>query len=305
MTIVAERDLPTFFLLGAPKAGTTALWAMLRQHPEVYLPDHKEPHFFAYRDHDLAFGGPADARIMRHMVIRDEEAYRALFRGRPEAARGDASVMQLYVPGTEARIRAAVPDARLLVVLRDPVQRAFSSWLHLVRDDRETLPFEAALLAENERVEADWIPLWHYQQVGTYAAQLERWWRHFPQDQLHVVWYEDLRADPHGVLRRVLAFLDVDPAAEIDVDVRRNVSGLPRNRWLQRLLSRPHLAKEAVKRLVPGTLRERLVAALRNLNVADKPTLDPSTEASLRAHFVPEVERLETFTGRDLSAWKP
>lgn len=301
---MAERDLPTFFLLGAPKAGTTALWAMLRQHPDVFLPDRKEPHYFAYRDHALDFAGPADARIMRHMVVRDEAAYRSLYRGRSASARGDASAMQLYVPGTPERVRAAVPTARLLVVLRDPVQRAFSSWLHLVRDDRESLDFEAALAAEDERVEAGWIPLWHYRRVGLYAEQLSRWLDAFPERQLHVVWYQDLKRQPDVVLREVFAFLGVEAGIAVDTSLQRNVSGVPRSRFLQRALSRPHPVKDVLKRIVPARTRERWVAGLRRRNVGSRPLIDPVTASRLRADFVDDVERLEAMTGRDLSAWR-
>lgn len=301
--MTADRT-PTFFLLGAPKAGTTALYALLNQHPDVFLPAVKEPHHYAYRDHPLTFGGPADERIMRHMVIRDAQRYRALYRGRSETALGDASAMQLYVPGTEARISDELPNARFVVVLRDPVQRAFSSWLHLVRDDREWLSFEAALDAEPERIAADWIPLWHYVAVGRYAEQLTRWFEHTSPERFHILLHDDLRSDPVAALRDVFRFLDVDPNVEVDTTLERNVSGVPKSRALQRMLSRPHPVKDAAKRLLPPAVKDRLVTWLRRRNVGDKPALDAATASRLRARFDDDVAKLEELLGRDLTGWR-
>ena len=299
-----DRELPTFFLLGAPKAGTTALYAMLKQHPDVFLPARKEPHYFAYRDHPLEFGGPADVRIMRHMVIQDEGSYRSQYCGRPERATGDASAMQLYVPGTSERIRAAVPDARLIAILRDPVQRAFSSWLHLVRDDRETLSFEDALDAEDERIAAGWIPLWHYRRASRYAEQLERWFDVFPVDQILILFHDELRSNSAAVLGRTFTFLGVDPGVPVATNVERNVSGIPRSRRLQRILSRPHPLKDVLRRAVPGEVRERTIAWLRNRNVAHRPEIQPATAERLRDEVTDDVVRLEAMLRVDLSRWR-
>ncbi|HEX6473777.1 MAG TPA: sulfotransferase, partial [Candidatus Limnocylindria bacterium] len=133
--------LPNFLVIGAAKSGTTALWSLLRQHPQVFMPALKEPHHFAFDADQPApqFRGPG-ANLHRDAVT-GTDAYRALFADAGEAlAVGEASATYLYVAASVERIRAAIPDARLVAILRQPADRAYSSYLHLKRQGREPAP---------------------------------------------------------------------------------------------------------------------------------------------------------------------
>ena len=241
--------LPSFLILGAAKAGTTALYHQLRQHPDVFLSPVKEPSFFAYDGWPVETAGPGDAESARFLVT-DLAAYRSHWHGhREESALGDASPVYLYSPSAPASIARHVPDARMIAILRDPAERAFSHYLHMRRDGREPEDdFERALDIEAERIAAGWSWSWHYVQVGFYGLQVERYLDRFDPRQMRIYLYEDLRRDPRGLIRDVLGFLGVDPGFEPDVSARPNVSGLPRwpafDRLLRRLLNRPVLVKE-------------------------------------------------------------
>jgi hypothetical protein len=190
------RPLPDFLIIGAQKAGTTALYAYLRWHPGITGPSWKEVSFFD-RHYD-----------------RGERWYRGQF---PLRARGrlvgEASPGYLFHPLAPARVKETVPDARLIALLRNPVDRALSQYHFEVALGREPLSFDEALDAEPERLRADPQAWWDHGYVarGRYAEQLERWWLAFPREQLLVLTSEELAADPGRTYARVLAFLGVEP----------------------------------------------------------------------------------------------
>ncbi|MBA2671856.1 MAG: sulfotransferase [Gemmatimonadetes bacterium] len=298
--------LPNFLMIGAQKSGTTAIYAYLDQHPEIFMSENKEPGFFALDGLRPDFGGPGDARGERNRV-RDVERYKALFRGaagRPRA--GEASNIYLYLARARDRILSYIPTAKLVAVLRDPVERAYSAYRHLVRDGREPLAsFEEALAAEPARISANWHPHWHYKQRGFYYTQLKRYFDAFERDQIAVYTYDDFRANPRAVLRSIFLFLGVDPDFEPDLGMRHNVSGVPRSRLLHAMIARPSGAKDLLKRLVPVGPRRRLHAAFMKQNiVASEPKITEETQRALRAEYSEDILELEKLLGRDLSAWR-
>jgi hypothetical protein len=207
-------SLPNFLIIGAAKAGTNALYHYLRQHPQVYMSPWKEPKFFAFESEaDLGFraANGRDAPV-NASVILDQAEYEELFDDArdDELARGEASTHYLYVERSPARIKALIPDAKLIAVLRNPVDRAFSSYQHLVRDDLEPLDFGAALDAEPQRIAEHYAYLYRYTDMGFYSEQLDRYEKTFPENQLCVLLYDDLRSDPEGTCRRIFSFLGVD-----------------------------------------------------------------------------------------------
>jgi Sulfotransferase domain len=199
------RPLPNFLILGAQKAGTTALYAYLRWHPQVTGPSFKEVSFFD-----------------RHYA-RGERWYRAHFPARRREAIGEASPSYLLHPLAPERVAGVLPDARLIALLRNPVDRAFSHYQHEVALGREPLSFEDALAAEDERLRGEVERMlrdptyfshawWNYTYAarGRYAEQLERWYAAFPRERLLVLLTEELAQDPGATYRRVLDFLGLE-----------------------------------------------------------------------------------------------
>jgi hypothetical protein len=302
-------SLPNFLIIGAAKAGTNALYHYLRQHPQVYMSPWKEPKFFAFESEaDLGFRAEngRDAPV-NASVILDQAEYEELFddASDDELARGEASTHYLYVEKSPARIKALIPDARLIAVLRNPVDRAFSSYQHLVRDDLEPLDFDAALDAEPQRIAEHYAYLYRYTDLGFYSEQLDRYEKSFPESQLCVLLYDDLRSDPEGTCRRIFSFLGVDEHFVPDMSGEYNRSGVPKNRVMHRLLNPSAPMKRRLWNVTPRFARERLLDAqtkMVNRNLQRQTMPEPERDR-LRDVFREEVGRLETRLGRDLSHW--
>ena len=302
---LTPMTMPNFLMIGGAKAGTSSLYAYLRQHPQVFLSEVRECDFFALDGGLPSYHGPGD-KIAYRRYITDLDRYQRLFRragNRP--AVGESSDLYLDGPGTAGRIRQYLPDAKLLVVLRNPADRAYSQYKHLVRDGREPLAtFEEALDAEPERVALGWHPNWHLTARGFYGRQLEAYLELFPKEQIAVHLYEDYVADPLAVLRKLFEFLGVDPRFEPDTSLRYNVSGAPRSELLHAFLARPLAIKDALKPLLPAAFRHRVRARLMNRNIVpDRSRMSMKTRQRLIAVYRDDVLRLQTLIGRDLGAW--
>jgi hypothetical protein len=209
--------LPNFFVVGVPKGGTTALHALLAQHPDLYLSPLKEPKFYLCDGRPPPRGtqrGPGDAHSAREWVWRRTD-YEALFAAAPpDKLRGESTPFYLYDLTAHARMAADVPDAKIIAMLRDPVDRAYSNWNHLRSDGLEPIPsFLDALAAEDDRVARGWAPFWHYRRLGRYAEQLQSLYNYFPREQVMVLRYRELVDDPVGTMTRVDEFLGITPHA--------------------------------------------------------------------------------------------
>jgi sulfotransferase family protein len=209
--------MPDFLILGAQKAGTTALYAYLRWHPEITGPSFKEVSFF---DRHYTRG---ETWYRAHLPATPRQWVARQRHGRWPAV-GEASPSYLFHPLAPERVAALLPDARLIAVLRDPVDRAFSHYQHEVALGREPLPFEDALAAEEERMRGEVQRMtsdpsyfseawWNHTYVarGRYGEQLRRWFASFPPEQILVLFSDDLLQQPADTYARVLAFLGVDP----------------------------------------------------------------------------------------------
>lgn len=297
--------LPNFIVIGAAKSGTTSLYHYLAQHPEIYMSPVKEPRFFALEGHSLDFPGQPVPPSVRTTTRTTLESYEQLFAGvRSERAVGEASVIYLPHPRAPEAIARRIPDVRLIAVLRDPAERAYSSFLYQSLVGYETCAeFEEALAVEPERIRDDW-PWWcHYRDQGFYHRHLSRYLERFDPDQIRLYLYEDYSRDPHAVLADLFRFVGADDSFRANVATRHNPSGRARSRRAQTFLNYPHPAKEALKTAVPERWRRRLITMLQSANL-ERPPMRPETRAELVAGYAEDVGRLETLLGRDLSHWR-
>jgi hypothetical protein len=222
--------LPDFLLLGAPKCGTSALHNALAGHPDLLLSTPKEAKFFLTDGPPpTSGGGPGDVPTWGEHVWRRSD-YEALFAGaRPDALCGESTVFYLYDLEAQKRIRALVPKARLVAVLRDPVERAHSNWAHLRGAELEPeADFVRAVELEDKRIAAGWAHFWHYAAQGRYGEQLDHLFTLFPREQVLLLRYRELRDDPVGTADRVCAFLGVQTGLIAEVprhNVRPDVVG--------------------------------------------------------------------------------
>ncbi len=239
--------MPNFLIVGAPKAGTSSIYAYLKQHPDVYMSPVKEPHFFMLDNKKAAFQGPGDSDRFKSAVHRLED-YQRLFDGvRDEVAIGEASTTYLGSHVAAAQIKRCLPNAKIIAILRHPVDAAYASFLHLARDgDELQKSFSAALQAEKERIEMNWDPIWHHTKRGFYYSQVERYYQLFGKEQVKVYLYENFKQNPQSILQDMFAFLGVDKAFVPNMSTKYNVSKMPRSVALNRLLLKPNPFKKTV-----------------------------------------------------------
>ena len=296
---------PAFFVAGAQKSGTTSLWAYLRQHPDLYLPEPKEPHFWCGPGDGTPpeWSGDGDEHLVRQFVW-DPDHYSAIYQDGGHLLAGDCSTLYLVDPGVERRIAAARPDARVVALLRDPVQRAHSAWRMWRNSGLEDLTFSDALEIEDERIAAGWSPAYAYRANGLYATHVDRWLEVWPRDQLLLLRTDELAATPLETMRAVFEFLGVDPSFTPDVAERHNVRGdAVRSLRVAGMLRKRSRWKSLALRVVPPEVRQPAGRRLRSANT-DRRAPDASTLADLRRFYSADLDRLESLTGWDLTSWR-
>ena len=305
---MGSRRNPNFFIVGTAKAGTTSLYEHLGRHPEVFISPMKEPQYLALEDGVFiaSNGHKNTAQSIRSYppVVQTEEQYNALFAEvSSEKAVGEASTLYLYSKLAPQRIARRYPDAKIIIILRDPLDRAYSQFLHHVRDGHETTKdFWKAFSNEEERLDRG--PFWHYRRMGLYYAQVRQYVERFDNDQVHIVRFEEIKQNMSAVLRELFCFLEInDSIEETSVSVR-NKTGMPRSRWLNYLLflARRYPLLRRFTHLIPDVFR-RQIRAFRNRNLY-KPELNEEVRARCASTFLEDIERLETLIGRSFSGWK-
>ncbi|MGH1562085.1 sulfotransferase family protein [Mumia sp. DW29H23] len=300
---------PDALLVGAPKAGTSALHAALALHPQVFSSRPKEPKYYMCADAPPpAYRGPGDAHSQQEWIWRRED-YEGLFAGAPgDAVRLESTPFYLYLRNARRRIAEELPDAKLVAVVRDPVDRAYSNWMHLWSDGLEPVSdFVEAFGCEQERIAAGWAPFWHYRRLGLYGAQLEDLYRHVDGERILVLRYRDLVQAPVATLDRVCLFLGLEPGL---------VTEIPRDN------SRPYVAPGTVQDLAARAVRvgaragaylppqvwrrasRPLVSAMQWRGDTTRPTLDREARSALVETYLDDIDLLEKVTGQRFDDWR-
>lgn len=305
---MTERRPPDFFLIGVPKAGTTAVHAALTEHPGLYLSPVKEPKYYLCGDAPPpAYRGPGDAHSQQEWLWRRAD-YLAQFDGAPHGAlRGESTPFYLYHRDARRRIAEDNPGARLVVVLRDPVDRAYSNWMHLWMDGLEPVPdLVAASRLEQERIDAGWAPFWHYSGLGLYGEQLADLYTLFDRSQVLVLRYRQIVDAPGETMRRVFEFLGVPPIAveRIPSDNSRSFVG-PGAR--SAVLGRVIRAGAYLGQFAPPEHWRRIsapiVGQLHRGGDAHRPRLTPEQREELLGRHRDDIALLEEVTGESFADW--
>jgi Sulfotransferase family len=298
--------MPDFFIAGAPKAGTTALHVALARHPALCMSAVKEPKFFLTDGPPAAQGGPGDAKTSREHIWRRPD-YEALFDSAPAGAlRGESTPFYLYNRDAQRRIRAQLPDAKLIVVLRDPVERAHSNWTHLWSAGLEPIgDVVQACAEEDRRIAAGWAEFWHYISLGRYGEQLEHLFGLFPREQVLLLRYRALIDDPARALDRVCAFLCV-PQGVLTGISRENVTAHPDRTLRHRAVATALRAGSAVSAALPEHPGSGLIDHLERILQQDAAPRKPLTwdqRQALIPSFQADIKLLGSVTGEDFSDW--
>jgi hypothetical protein len=302
------RRPPDFFLIGAPKAGTSALHAALAQHPELYLSRVKEPKYYMCGDSPPpAYKGPGDAHSKQEWVWQ-RQRYLGLFDEAPDQMLcGEATPFYLYNRDARRRIAVDNPAAKLIAVLRDPVDRAYSNWMHLWMDGLEPCgDLVEAVHREQHRIDAGWAPFWHYRGLGMYGRQVADVLDHFPREQLLLVRYAELVADPTATLATVASFLGVG-AVEVPEVPRDNARVFVPPNLRTRTLSSLIRGGAQLGQFFPPQVWRRvsrpLVDQLHRGGEAARPKLTPAQRNELLKPHREDIALLEQVTGQSYQDW--
>lgn len=302
---------PNFLIIGAGKSGTTALYEYLAQHPQVFMSKVKETNFFELEGHDKLSGYDAsDPEGFFHYPwsVTDRKAYFDLFKdAQAGQAIGEASPMYLYGKKAVHRIREELPDVKIIVVLRDPVDRLFSRFYHLVREGREPSPEFADALQKGNI----WWKKNDLVQEGFYYTHLKKWYDNFPAEQIKVMLYDDLRKDPQAFVSEVYNFIGVNAEFNPDLDVEYNQSGRIKNKFKDRLIGQNGIIKRSVNAVFPQLvqwMKSNKKIRARYIEMQASNLEKPKLEKALRLQMINEIykyeiENLQALIGRDLRKW--
>lgn len=301
--------LPDFLVVGAPKAGSTAVHQALNRHPQLFLSSPKEPKFFLAdecRPDPRTHRGPGDAHSAREWIWR-RDRYERLFDPAPAGTlKGESTPFYLWDPAAHHRIHRMIPAAKLIAIVRDPIERAYSNWTHLWCDGLETEPdFLAACALEPERVAAGYAPFWRYLALGRYGEQFAHLFSVFPREQVHVLRYRDLIDSPAATLDAIATFLGVEPGLVADVPVS-NVSPWAASGTTDHVLRHLIRAGAALGAHLPPQIwrhAQRPVVTALHRNARTRPTLTIEARRELVSYFDDDIRELEHLLGTSFQDW--
>ena len=298
---------PTFLLIGAARSGTTAVAGALNKHPGVFVTDPKEPHYFAFHGRRPAFTGPDDDFWVNSVAVVDWDEYLALYPGGESfTACGDASATTLYYyERAIPEIARRIPDPRLVVLLREPVARAYSAFEFMRSLGLEPCEsFAEALRLESGRIAEGWQPLFHYAAESHYAEPVAAFVDHFGSDRVRVWFHDDLERDYAQTLAEILSFVSGESVSPASVPPRQivNAGGRPRSQLVIRAIAAGRKIEpvhHVMRSLTPYSTRQRIRRAL--LTKTDVP--DEARER-LTAHFAPDLAALRDVLDLDrMPSW--
>jgi hypothetical protein len=296
---------PNFFIVGSEKCGTTTLYYHLKSHHDIYFCEkYKEPYFFSTKYVKMPHQGINDE-------INDEKRagfdgfddYLELFKdATDEKIIGEASTDYLYYYQAAADIKAMNPEAKILISLRNPIDRAFSAYYHQVNKKIETLSFRQALEQEENRIRDNYSFIWRYKDLGLYYKQVKYYLDVFGQENVKIILFDDIKNDIKSVIHEILQFLEVEPNLKIRTSEKHRATGVYRFNRFNDLLFKKSFIRRILQTVLTQKARNRLLLKLINLNLK-KPEMDPSTRKYLVDYFKEDIHKTEKLINRSLEHW--
>jgi hypothetical protein len=307
--MAAREPLPDAVIIGAPKAGTSALHAALAQHPQIYASPVKEPKYYMCWDAPPpAYRGPGDAHSNQEWIWRRGD-YETLFRGAPDdAVKLESTPFYLYLANARRRIAEELPNVKLIVIVRDPIDRAYSNWMHLWADGLEPIAdFVEAWQAEDGRLADGWAPFWHYRRLGRYGEQLADLFGRVERERVFVLRYWQLVFQPNETLNRAVRFLGIaeDQVIAIPSDnARPFVEPGVRAAVLGRVIRACAAAGNYLPPQVWRQASKPLVSLLQRGGPIQRPKLPAEQRAALLGDCADDVALLEQTLGESFQDWR-
>jgi|Deesub1362A_J573_1020465.scaffolds.fasta_scaffold00073_56 hypothetical protein len=294
--------LPDFLIVGAARSGTSSLYYYLKQHPKIFMPEIKEPNFFSYRE-------VPPFKKVECPIIREFNEYIELFEpAKEDQIIGEASVSYLrFYNKTIENIKNYIPEPqnlKIIIILRNPIDRVFSSYCYKRYKCKESLDLEEAIKPEviKERIADNWGPDFDYIEWGFVSQGVRAYLNHFQHVRIYL--YENLIADPSGLVKDIFRFLEVDDSFTPDVSKKHNPSGIPRIEALQKFLKKPNFLSSIFPfiKLIPVEKRAEIVEKIMRRN-SKKLQMKEDTREHLKELFKEEILSLQELIGKDLSGW--
>jgi len=290
--------LPNFVVIGAPKSGTTSLFYYMKQHTEVYLPVRKELHYFTFPDLAKQTKGPGDRNTLDNLCP-NRKSYEAHYEHAvDQIAIGEVSPSYLYFSHAAERIKDQLGSIKIMTILRNPIEKAFSQYSHLRRDGRETLSFFDALMSEKDRAKAGWSDFWRYSESSLYTEKIKHYMKVFGEDKVKIILFDDLVTDPVKLMMEVFTFIGTDPSVKTNTSKVYNRSGKTRSKIVANFFAKPNFFKSMIKRIVPEQLRIALRLRIIEINTAGNWNLDERSNEYLKEYFSKDVNELESLLDR-------
>jgi len=291
---------PNLFIVGAPKCGTTSMYNYLKQHPEVFMSSLKEPHFFG-------------TDLVSSNFIREKEKYLSLFSNATDEKRiGEGSVWMLYSKVAAAEIKEFSPEARIIMILRNPVDMIFSlHGEHYFWGDENIRDFKKALMVEEKRRQGLKIPVQSkvkfgllYREIAKYDHQVERYLRVFGQDNVKVIIFDEFKHHTERIFSDTCQFLEIDSRFKPEFKIV-NARRVVHSRTLMHFVQHPPNFSRRLGKAIPSSIRHRMLSFIekKGYEVKPAPPMDEKLRRQLQQEFLPSVERLSILLKRDLTYW--
>ncbi|MEX1670636.1 sulfotransferase [Zhongshania guokunii] len=293
-----KQLMPNFFVVGAPKAGTTSLYGYLRLHPDVYLPDTKELHYFSHQElleHDK---GPGDKSALQD-ICRSMYEYKSHYRSnKVYKSVGDISPSYLFYHGAAAEISAICPSAKIIIMLRNPAEKAYSQYCHLVRSGREVLTFRDGLESEGDRVRAKWNDMWHYVSGSRYLEAVNKYLDVFGRNNVKIVYFEEFTTNTSEVMRDICDFLEIGSTYDLGTGhVHNKGMGAMRFGKVVKMVTENRLLRVILTKMPTG-IESMVKNAIKPLVFKSKDTIEPSIRNEIIEALREEIMLVEKVVGR-------
>lgn len=294
------------FIIGAAKSGTTSLLYYLSEIDGFCFPRNKEQNFFSLGTSNVPGNGSKDklATYQAKNLNTYESNYHLCLRKKVKYL-CDASVAYLYDDYAAPAIYQYNPQAKIIVILRNPIERAWSHYWHLKRDCREELEFYDALLAEENRIKEGWEFSWHYKNMGIYSEQVSRYLEIFPRENIEVLLFNDLKKDINIIFNRLANFLIIDEIKKIKPNNKiHNSTGKIKSKLLASIVNKPGLIRNLIKSTVPRHFGHNAMEFLRTINMEKKkPEIDECSYRYLSHYYKDEIINLNKLLNIDVTHW--
>jgi hypothetical protein len=295
-----------FLFVGTAKAGTTTLYHFLKQHPDISIPV-KETFYYIkdiFGHNHLPY--PMQ-RPLQELILEDDQ-FEELYSSKDSRLKGEIGTGYLYhhresIPRIKKHLGSS---GKVLIVLRHPTDRCYSSYKHFAKDLHEKGSFEEALQKEESRIAEEWDFMWHHRAMSEYGAQVEAFCENF--SEVKILIYEEFIRAPEATAKEIFEFLGVDPNIKMSNAQRYNTSGEPRFKALQRLITQENPVKAALRplfrKMFSKEKRERIRKGVKNRNLKSSDSISEKMKNELDAYFAKDIARVEALLGRPIEAWK-